>query len=179
MVLADPAVYLELVVSQSGNSTSASKTVASRLGTPCVAAPDPAACQKAITDVPVPTTRSAWSTQSCGGAGCTTTDRYFVSEKAGVVTVVRTAAELRALVAPVDNAAEAALLAVYSIKIDGMDCSAPQVRPLGGGAFEVFLASGDGQCTDRNEQRVRVASDGTTSVVESTTAAAAKQCLYP
>lgn len=176
-VPAVPGTYVALVTKFGFGGQPATPQVTSSIGTACATAPDAVACSAALASAKPKATQ--WSTQRCGGAGCNVTDQWFVTEKAGVVTVIETFDALRAVIAPVDGAGEAVLLAIYSAKDPvGMDCTQPQARAVEGG-WEVFLGEGDGKCTDRVEQRVGVAVDGAVVVREKTTVAATDTCVYP
>ena len=178
VTLADPARYAELDVQSVqalGGATGpdAKKDVASHVGTACASATDPTTCAKTIADARATT---GWSTYQCSGAGCTSFLSFVVTEKAGEVRVVTTEADLVALIAPIDTPADAALVAAYVLDLEGIDCSAPQVKANDDGSFEVFLAHGGGCNGDRQEHHVRVARDGTTTTVESATIPGDSSC---
>ena len=180
VTLADPTMYLAHVVDQ-GAGAVALPQITSSVGTPCVAAADLSACKAAI--AAAKPLGQAWHSEQCGGVGCTTTRTFFVAEKAGVVTVIESFDALRAVIAPTDGAAEAVLLAAHLVPQQadsrGVDCTQPQAKAVANGGWEIFLASGDGGCTDRVERRLLVAKDGTTTVIEATTKKASESCNYP
>lgn len=171
VVPAAPTTYFARVSIDGANA----RTVLDSVGTPCASAADAAACDDALRAAR-PT--SGWRSGTCGGAGCNYTTEFFVAEHDGVVTVVDDVEKLRSAIAPVDGAEEAVLLAKYRYG-GSAECSGPQARPVGGGAWEVIVATGDGQCTDRSEYLVRVAADGTMILVDSTYRKAKETCLYP
>lgn len=163
-VPAVPGTYVALVIKYDAGPQSKGQ-VTSSVGTACASAPDAVACNAALASASAKT--KAWSTERCGGAGCNVTQQYFVTEKGGVVTVIETPDALRAAIAPVDGAAEAVLLAVYSATDpNGMDCSQAQARPVASSGWEVFLGDGDGKCSDRRERRMQVTVDGAVSTIE-------------
>jgi len=178
VVAADPARALQSVTITTGlGSPNPSRGILSTLGAPCANAPDKVACDSAMGSAAPK--GDAWKTSLCGGAGCREFQHFFLSEKAGAVDVIETLDALRAAIAPVDNASDAVLLAAYTADGLGVDCTKGQARPLADGAWEVYLATGDGQCTDRVERRVRVERDGRTASLATLTTRAAKTCLYP
>ncbi|CAN5438203.1 hypothetical protein BH09MYX1_BH09MYX1_16180 [soil metagenome] len=170
-------IYVALVMEQSGVGASAPRAVIASNGVPCTLAADETVCLALVKSAA--SQASVWTRERCGGAGCTKDSFYFVVESKGAVRVVDTNAGLAVLVGPVESAHDAALLAVYGQDLDGMDCSAPQLRPLADGTFDVFLGHGDRACTDRVERVVHVAKDGSTTVVASSTRAAEKTCVAP
>ncbi len=178
VVPAVPGTYVALLMKSDLGGGTPTPQVTSSVGTPCASAPDAVACKAALASATAKT--AAWSTQRCGGAGCNVTQQFFVTEKGGVVTVIETLEALRAAIAPVDGAAEAVLLAVYSTTDpSGMDCSQAQARAVANGGWEVFLGDGDGKCSDRRERRMQVTVDGAVSTLESTTKKATDTCIYP
>jgi len=175
IALADPNESLELV-----EADDASSTVLSTHGTPCAAASDVGACKAALAAA---TTAAGWEIDACGGAGCRVSRQFFVAESAGVVRVIDDVASLGAELAPVDSAANAVLLADYA-HAEGyppayVDCTQPQALARADGSFDVFLATGDGDCSDRVEEDVAVFPDGTTALLQQTVSPAKKQCLLP
>ncbi len=177
VTLADPERYLELVVATTGVAGDTRQTVSST-GTRCATADDAAACAKAIQDAVV-ADGAGFRTELCGGAGCTLVTRWFVTEKAGEVAVVARVEDLVPLVAPIDSAAEAVLVAAFGHDHEAVDCSGPQVAAGADGSYDVFLGRGDGRCTDRVESRVHVSSTGDTTVVETATTPARETCVSP
>lgn len=165
-----PTTYVALVELLDGQRLLVDET-----GTQCATAPDVTACRTAITDARPAT---GWTTQQCGGAGCHVRTKFFVAEHAGVVTVVDRLDALQGLVAPLDGAADAVLLASFA-RDASVDCSTPQARPLEGGGWEVLVTRGDGQCTDRTEYLVDVALDGTVTTAQSTFTKAKQECIAP
>jgi len=174
---ADPDAFVELAEI---DDQAKSAQVLSTHGASCTSAPDPTACRAAIASV---TSNSGWSTPICGGGGCRTSLQFFVTEKAGVVSVIDDDASLAALLAPIDVAADAVLVAAYADPIAyppaAVDCTEPQALERADGSFDVFLATGDGTCTDRVEQDVAVFPNGTTALLDETTSKATQTCLSP
>jgi hypothetical protein len=174
VTLADPARYAQLDVATSGTIGTTRGAATSHVGTPCTTAPDVAACTKAIDDAT--TSASTWTKQTCGGAGCSTYSYFFVTEKAGVVTTIASQSDLVALILPVDSPAEAALVASFAVDVEGIDCNGPQIATHADGSYDVFLAHGGGCNGDRQEKRVHVMPDGTTTTTESATIPGDSSC---
>ncbi len=174
---ADPAGYLELDVSSSTLGGAAQKSIESKRGASCVTAAQPATCASTLANS---SSTTGWRSETCGGAGCSTAQRFFVAEKGGAVSVVDTIELLRALVVPVDSPADAALLAAFADgATGGIECPGPQVLPNADGSFEVFLATGGAPCTGRHESRVHVSVDGTARTVDTASIAATQTCISP
>lgn len=179
VTFSSPDAYVAIVDVRSGTGAlgTPGRNIVAERGVACARATDAPACADAIAKAT--TTATTWVRETCGGAGCAKDQIFFVVESAGVVQVVDTKAALVALVAPVDGASDAVLLAQYTQDLDGVDCTKAQARKLADGSWEVFLGHGDAKCTDRVEKVVHVGKDGATSVSESTTRAASETCLYP
>ena len=165
--------YLELDISASG-TMSFTRQQMSRVGTACASASEPTTCTAALAKV---TSATGWRTEQCGGAGCTTSVRWFVREKAGAFTILTRIEDLLPYLGAIDSPAKAAVVAAYRFGVDDVECSGAQVKRLADGSYEVFLAHGDSNCTDRVERRVRVLTDGTATVVESATIPARETCV--
>jgi hypothetical protein len=154
-VAGDPAyVALRNTYEGSGSTQTLSET-----GTPCLGAVDAAACKKELEAMP----NAGWL-RTGGGGEIGPERRWLVATSGDRVLHATTIEELRKLVAPVDGPKDAALLATEPT--GRIDCSAPNVRVVAGG-YDVRTLDGFGcgSSDDIVERIVRVAADGTTTVV--------------
>ncbi len=134
------------------------------LGTECGTATDPPACSAEVASQPV--TGGFHASYFLGGSS----GHDFVFTRGDEVGRIADPAALRAFVGAIESAGEAALLALHGPGTElvyDLDCSQTHARATAGG-FELVLGSGIacGLGNDRLETLLRVAPDGTVSVLE-------------
>lgn len=138
-------------------------SVVAKAGTPCATAADAVTCKANLEAL-----RSAlgWRTDNFGNAP--PQHRYLVVNKGDTIDVVTSVADLEALVTPVDNAKDAALLVTATGKYR-INCEThPSAARLANGGYQLFAESGHtcGPNTGLDEHDITVGTDGAQSVAK-------------
>jgi hypothetical protein len=143
---------------RSGYTAPATSTVVATSGEPCKTAKDKTRCLDALGTM-VPT-----STFFIGPGYDVAQDYWLATTSGDDVRVYGTAADVRALLVPIDTADEAALVMAVQLPSQRIDCAAGNVHASKTSGWDVLTRSGSGCGDDVERHVVHVAPDGTVSI---------------
>ncbi len=156
-----PAIPVDHLVIRSTGAASGETAfrVIEERGVACATATDKAKCQTALASLSPSNVRSLKAIDHFDG-------RYLAYTRGDEVGAIVSSEELRAFLAPFENPKDGALL-LQQFTEHRVQCGGPNVRPSGDG-FELYTSTGYacGKGTHRDDHIVRVARDGTTTLVE-------------